>query len=326
MPTPRPRPRDADSLRSKQEIERICSRNLFASSEERLFFKDLESRFLLVSEGFVNALGQGRSLDEVLGKTDFDIFSKPHASEAYEDEQQIIRTGEPIVGKIERETFENAPDRWVATTKLPLRDDGGRIIGTFGISRDVTAQIEAQEALAHQALHDPLTGLANRVALMDRLRQALIALERRGGLVAVLFIDLDNFKTINDSLSHEIGDRVLVEAGSRIRRAARRSDTAARFGGDEFVVLCPALRDDADVNVLSTRVLEALRQPLKNAPGMSLTGSVGAALTPDPMCDPGHLLQQADFAMYAAKRAGRNRFETYDGELHGLVAHSLTKT
>src|SRR5438270_6184366 len=154
---------------SSEEIERICVRNLLSSSAERVFFKDRESRFLLVSAGFLEELGDGRSLGEVIGKTDFDIFSKPHATEAFADEQQILETGEPLVAKVERETFHDRPDRWVSTTKWPLCDDGGEVIGTFGISRDVTAQIQAQDALAHQALHDPVTGLANRVALMDRL-------------------------------------------------------------------------------------------------------------------------------------------------------------
>ena len=104
----------------------------------------------------------------------------------------MIRTGEPMVAKVERETFDDRHDEWVATTKLPLRDDDGRIIGTFGIARDVTTQ-----------MHDSVTGLANRVALMDRLTQALVDLERRPGRLALLFLDIDGFKRINDDLGHE---------------------------------------------------------------------------------------------------------------------------
>ena len=154
-------------------LERMCIRNLLANPEERVFFKDLESRFLLVSAGFLLDQAHGCSLDDVIGKSDFDLFSDEHAIAAFEDEQRIIHTGEPIVAKIERETFRDRPDAWVSTTKLPLRDDEGRIVGTFGMSRDVTAQVLAEQALAHQALHDGVTGLANRLALMDRLSQAL---------------------------------------------------------------------------------------------------------------------------------------------------------
>src|ERR1039458_2290640 len=137
----------------REELERVCMGNLLACGGERVFFKDLESRFLLVSEGWLETVGQGGSLEDVLGKTDFDIFSRPHAAAAFEDEQRIIQTGESRLAKVERETYHDLPDAWVATTKMPLLDDHGRIIGTFGISRDVTAQVEAQDALAHQALH-----------------------------------------------------------------------------------------------------------------------------------------------------------------------------
>ena len=115
------------------------------TTKERLFFKDLESRFIAVSQGYVDGLARGRSVGEVIGKTDFDIFSRPHAEAAYNDEQQVIETGEPMRAKIERETFEDRPDAWVSTMKMPLRDERGEIVGTFGISRDVTAQIEAEQ-------------------------------------------------------------------------------------------------------------------------------------------------------------------------------------
>jgi predicted signal transduction protein with EAL and GGDEF domain len=146
---------------------------------------------------------------------DFDFFSDQHAANAYEDEQQIIRTGEPLVGKVERETYGVRRDAWVSSTKMPLRDERGQIIGTFGISRDVTAQVNAEKALAHQVLHDPLTGLANRLALMDRLPRALLAMERHPSRLAVMFVDLDNFKEINDSFGHDAGDLVLTEVGRR---------------------------------------------------------------------------------------------------------------
>jgi len=305
---------------SREEIERVCIRNLLASTDERVYFKDLESRFLLVSAGWLEAEGRGRSLPEVIGKTDFDFFSHEHAAKAFADEQQIIRTGEPLVAELERETFHDRPDAWVSTTKLALRDHEGRIIGTFGISRDVTAQVEAEAALAHQALHDSVTGLANRVALTDRLGQALLALERQPGRIALLFVDLDDFKGINDAFGHEAGDRLLAEVARRLAKVARRTDTVARFGGDEFVVLCTALHDDDDVRLIGDRVMRALRAPLRNTPEITVTGSLGAVSTSDPTIDPGLLLRQADVAMYAAKRRGRNRLEIFDAASHGQVS------
>jgi diguanylate cyclase (GGDEF)-like protein/PAS domain S-box-containing protein len=299
-------------------------RSLLASPEDRFFFKDRQGRFLFVSAGWLAALGQGRSLEAVIGKTDFDIFNASHALAALEDDQRVLETGEPMVAKVERETFDDRSDAWVSTAKAPMLDDEGNIIGTWGISRDVTAEIDAERALVHNALHDSVTGLTNRVALMDRLAQALVALERRPGRVGLLFVDLDNFKEINDSLGHDAGDRVLVEIGRRLTRAARRADTVARFGGDEFVILGAELTDDDDPRLIGGRVVRAIRAPLQiDGHDLTVTASVGAVLTGDPHADPGELLQQADGAMYDAKRAGRNRFHIFDAEVH-LTADSPT--
>ncbi len=302
---------------SREDLERLCIRNLLASPEERVFFKDLESRFLFVSQGFLTALAGGRTLAEVVGKTDFDIFSRPHAVAAFEDEQLVMATGQAMVAKVERETFVDRPDVWVSTTKLPLRDELGKIIGTWGISRDVSAQREAERALAHQALHDAVTGLPNRVALMDRLTQALVGLERRPGRVGLLFVDLDDFKEVNDSFGHDVGDQVLVEIGQRLMDVARRVDTVARLGGDELVVLCVHLNDDEDLRSIADRVVQAIRTPIViGGRELAVTGSLGVVVTDDPQIDPSELLRRADVALYSAKRAGRNRFELFDADIH----------
>jgi len=291
-------------------------RNLLAEPNERFFFKDRESRFLLVSAGFLAALAQGRPLEKLIGRTDFDIFSTPHALAALEDEQRVIATGRAMVAKVERETFHDRADVWVSTTKRPLLDEHKKIIGTWGVSRDITAQIEAEQALVHQALHDSVTGLANRVALMDRLAQALVDLERRSGRVGLLFIDLDGFKDINDSLGHDAGDRVLVEVGRRLTDVARRGDTVARLGGDEFVLLCAHPSDDDGLRLIADRVARAIRAPLMtDGRDLAVTGSLGVVVTDDPHVGPGELLRRADIAMYAAKRAGRNRFQVFDAEI-----------
>jgi diguanylate cyclase (GGDEF)-like protein/PAS domain S-box-containing protein len=304
------------TLSPRDEIERLCMRNLLASAEERIFFKDRESRFLFVSVGWLCAYQNGRSLEDVIGKTDFDIFSTAHATEAFEDEQRIIRTGEPLVGKVQRETFHDRPDAWSSTTKQPLFDESGEIIGTFGLSRDITAQVDAEAALTYQALHDSVTGLANRPALMERVGQALADRDRRSARLALLFIDLDDFKRINDTRGHEIGDRVLRDVGRSLSHIARRGDTVARFGGDEFVVLCTEVRDANDVQLICDRVMRAVGAPQRDGPhDLTVTCSVGAVLSSTCSAGPDELLQQADIAMYAAKRGGGNRFEVYTPEL-----------
>ena len=122
----------ASSFSSQEEIERLCMRSLLADPEERVFVKDRQSRFLLVSAGWLASFAPGCSLEEVIGKTDFDIFGRPHALAKLEDEQRVIETGQPMVAKVERETFHGRPDAWVSTTKLPLRDEHGKIIGSWG--------------------------------------------------------------------------------------------------------------------------------------------------------------------------------------------------
>ena len=166
--------------------------NLLSATWERVYFKDLLSCFLFVSAGWTEAYAPGRDPGELRGKTDFDVFSQEHASEAFADEQQIIRTGEPVVERVERETYTGRPDAWVSTTKTALRNERGEIIGTFGISRDVTAQIMAENALARQA--GELSAQNERLRELDRLKDEFVALvshELRTPLTSIIgYIEL----------------------------------------------------------------------------------------------------------------------------------------
>jgi PAS domain S-box-containing protein len=130
---------------SREEIKLLCVDNLLASSDEVIYFKDAESRFVMVSEGWLARVAPGVGLEDVIGKTDFDFFARRHAKPAFRDEQRIVATGEALVAHLEREVYPNRPDVWVSSTKVPLRDARGEIVGTFGISRDVTAQVEAEQ-------------------------------------------------------------------------------------------------------------------------------------------------------------------------------------
>lgn len=304
--------REDDVLRngpSDREFERLCLRNLLAARDERFFFKDLASRFLLVSDGWRSAIARDLPLEEIVGKSDFDFFTPPHASAAYEDEQRIIRTGEPVLAKIERETFADRPDEWVSTSKWPMRDPAGMVVGTFGISHNVSAQ-----------MRDPATGLSNRLALMDRLRQALAALERQPGRIALLFLDIDGFKAVNDTWGHNAGDQVLNEIAGRLSAVSRRFDTVARYGGDEFVILLTALRANENLRVIGERVMRAVSVRIGGiGDGVRLSASVGAVVCDDPNADAAAVLDAGDTAMYAAKREGGGRLSVFDASVHRLA-------
>jgi diguanylate cyclase (GGDEF)-like protein len=194
--------------------------------------------------------------------------------------------------------------------------------------RDITlqklievARDQAEAQLRHQALYDGLTGVANRLALMDRLSQALAALDRNHGRVGLFFVDLDNFKAINDSFGHDAGDRVLVEVGRRLSRMSRRSDTVARVGGDEFVLLRSNLRVEHDARLIATRAVRAIGERFVcEGTDLTVTASIGAVVTADPFARPGVLLRQADVALYEAKGAGRDCFRIFDGDLRASAA------
>jgi diguanylate cyclase (GGDEF)-like protein len=170
-----------------------------------------------------------------------------------------------------------------------------------------------QEKLVFRALHDPVTGLANRVALTDRLEQALKGCKRSHYRVALLFLDLDGFKEINDGCGHDVGDLTLIAVAERLQAQARAADTVARFGGDEFVILCTDLSPADDIPKIGGRFVETLQAPIQvNEHIFTVTASLGGVIANDPEIGPGAVVRQADSAMYEAKRSGRNRVCVFD--------------
>jgi diguanylate cyclase (GGDEF)-like protein/PAS domain S-box-containing protein len=190
--------------------------------------------------------------------------------------------------------------------------------------RDVHERKLLEQRLAHQAFHDPLTQMGNRALLTDRLQRALAQARRDRTPVALLFVDLDNFKKINDSLGHGAGDQALLQVAERLRNCVRPGDTAARLGGDEFAVLLEGHKEPAAVDQVAQRLLEALRRPLAlGGQEVFLTASVGVAIAPTGEARAEDLLRDADFAMYGAKQEGKDRLQVFEAGLHKVVRERL---
>jgi diguanylate cyclase (GGDEF)-like protein/PAS domain S-box-containing protein len=211
---------------------------------------------------------------------------------------------------------------WIRLGVSAVRDELGQVRYFVSQMHDVTARRRVEAELARQALHDPLTGLPNRALFLDRLAHALARLRRHGDTVSVLFVDLDRFKLVNDGLGHAAGDALLLSATERMSATVREDDTLARFGGDEFTVLCEGPRQDAVG--LAERLLAELARPFNHdGHDLHLTASIGIRVCELATEDPDVLLRDADLAMYLAKERGRSRFELFDSAVRARFIHRL---
>ncbi|RKX82224.1 MAG: hypothetical protein DRP58_10635, partial [Spirochaetes bacterium] len=207
---------------------------------------------------------------------------------------------------------------WITVRTSPLYDIMRNIIGGVAIVTDITNQVIAQKKIEHHAFYDVLTDLPNRILLKDRLEQAFVHFQRYGDIVAVIFLDLDNFKNINDSFGHQIGDELLIEVSKRLQRICRKTDTASRLGGDEFVVLLTDLGEKPraaakKAETVADKIHKILSLPLEldTKEAIIINSSIGVALSSDKIHNADALLKMADMAMYQAKREGKHTTRFY---------------
>jgi diguanylate cyclase (GGDEF)-like protein/PAS domain S-box-containing protein len=228
--------------------------------------------------------------------------------DTYEDERRYVRPDGSVV--------------WAMSNVTLVRDEAGSPQYFFTQLQDITARKQVETELAHQALHDALTGLPNRALLVDRLNHGLAGSRRRGPRLGVVFLDLDQFKVVNDSLGHTLGDTLLASVARRIAEAIRPGDTVARFSGDEFVVVCNDV-SAVEAEEIAERVLKAVSLPYTiGDQEIHLTASLGIALA-DEDATPDTLLRDADLAMYRAKELGRDRVELFDETLRAKAKRRL---
>ena len=317
--------RDITDRRLAEEQRREAERRYVDGFEKSAFglaLLDLEFSFTSVNPALERLLG--RDEPAILGHPLEDFLHPDEAASVRRSMQQLLGPGAPPYHRSEhRLRRADDTDVWVVLDTTLVRDTSERPASLFVQVADMTDRKRAEEALAHQALHDMLTDLPNRLLLVDRLSQSLARAERSDTEVAVLFLDLDRFKLVNDSLGHEVGDRLLVEVAERLVRTMRASDTVARFGGDEFVLVCEEVRGADDARDLAERAIAVLRDPIYvSGRELYATASVGVAVG-DSHSSAEQLLRDADAAMYRAKDLGRARVEVFSQALRQRVASRL---
>jgi len=244
----------------------------------------------------------------------FRIFRNGRALEAHELPVQMATFRGIEVRDIEQDiVFDDGSIRHLIGNAAPLRDASGKVYGAVGAFIDITARRNMEEQIRRMAHFDSLTNLPNRILLMDRLDQALAISQRNHSKTSVIFMDLDHFKKINDSMGHHVGDMLLQQVAERIRGALREVDTVSRLGGDEFVMVLPELRHTEDATTIAEKLLRALDEDFfVSGDKVRISPSLGISIYPDHASDAGTLIRIADKAMYHAKQAGRNTYRFYD--------------
>ena len=290
-----------------------------AMLEEAVLELDPEGVILRASPGWEKLIRQpsnvGAPLQEFIHEDDLSVFS---------DQCQLMKTGEKhqTSFRLRLKGHNTGDGRWVECRLVSHNTDQGGFTGIRGVLRDITQTYLNEKQISHMALHDALTGLPNRVLLEDRIRVALRQASRSGGKVGVCFIDLDNFKNVNDALGHKSGDKLLLAFSKRLGKVLRAGDTLARWGGDEFVLLLPNMLANDDLREVASKLKDANLSPLDlEATQCSMTCSVGVAVYPDDGDNLDTLLAEADRAMFFAKSQGRNRICFYGDISHKERGH-----
>jgi diguanylate cyclase (GGDEF)-like protein/PAS domain S-box-containing protein len=309
----------SERLRASERLHRY----LVESSPDLIFTLDSESRFSYLNPRIEDLLGHPRN----------ELLRQPFSSLVMEEDRERVegllqaQKNHPTASfhvevRLQRPPSSSGVPRHitVALQGMPMigRDgDGGRYIGLYGVARDITERKRAEEIISFQAYHDQLTRLPNRVLFKDRLELAIAQAQRRNGALAVMFIDVDRFKLVNDTFGHAEGDALLRGVASRLSATLRRGDTLARLGGDEFTILLPDIDTPDDAEVIARKILGALERPFPLSRGeFRATASVGIAIYPQDGGSAETLTQHADIAMYQVKRSGKNGFRFFAPELN----------
>lgn len=290
---------EAATRQSEARFRSLCS-----LASDIFWEQDAQYRFSSISDPAGKA-----DADRILGKTAWELGATNLSAEDWTAHKAKLDARERFYD-LEVCYRREGQERWYGVSGEPFFGVGGEFLGYRGVGKDITARKLDETRVRHLASHDVLTGLPNRTSFSELLDAALRNARRQGHCVALMFIDLDRFKTVNDTLGHAAGDALLKEVAGRLRSTLRASDTLARLGGDEFIALLPEVKQPADVGVVARKVLAALQHPgLIPGSECAVTASVGVSLFPQHAQDVEGLIKCADQAMYQAKDAGRNSYK-----------------
>ncbi|MDH3376172.1 MAG: EAL domain-containing protein [Gammaproteobacteria bacterium] len=308
-------------LKSSEERYALAARG----ANDGLWDWDLTNNKIHFSPRWKSMLGYG---EDAVGDDPEEWLARVHGADAPRLRAEIaehVAAQSPNLECEYRMLHNDGRYVWMASRALALCDSSGRSYRMTGSQTDISTRKHAETQLRFNALHDPLTGLPNRLLFLDRLTHCLERAERHEEYqCAVLFLDLDNFKVINDSLGHILGDQLLVDVGQRLSTVLRTGDTLSRLGGDEFTVLFEDIEDFSDVSRLVERIQEHLAEPIKlNGHEVVITASIGIAVSSTGYQRPEDMLRDADLAMYQAKSTGRARYEMFDSQMHSRMLNVL---
>ncbi len=286
-------------------------RDVADASSDWIWETDPDLRLCFLSERFATVTAISPNL--VLGKPLGDLLHSAETVERWERHQDDLAQRRPFRNLLCLVEDDAGRNRTLRVAGKPVIDDKGRHHGYRGTATDITAEIEAERRAQYLALHDPLTALPNRELFAERLEQAVATVSRRGDVAAVLCVDLDRFKDVNDTLGHAAGDLLVKGCAERLQACVREIDTVARIGGDEFAIVQVSIEQPEGAQRLCRRVIETLAAPFDlDGHEVVITASVGVALIPMDGSIPGRLLQNADIALYRAKEEGRNTFRFFE--------------
>ena len=297
-------------------------RDVLEASGEYVWETDLGWHYTFLSERVETVLGYMRH--EMIGRAPREFMPLGEAQAMEDWFAQRAAHAEGFRDQVHRSLTKSGRVIWQSVTGVPVFDAAGKLTGYRGTGADITARKQAEERIQYLATRDALTGLPNRVLLADRANQAILAAARARGSLALLFLDLDRFKLVNDSLGHAAGDALLRAVAERLGGTLRRDDTLARLGGDEFVLLWNGVKDTQDAATLAQRTLGILARPFTvEGRTLSVTASIGIGVYPGDGRDFGELLKNADAAANHAKETGRNNFRFFSPELNARAVARL---